>query len=299
MNIDKLKTLTSSRIKALFGFTPEVLGEMLIKILPEIERRREEVLKNRTDRKRKYVAKDGRPREITALQKVLMSLIYLRHNVRHEVVGGMFRYSADSSENAFAEVVPILRDMFPSEKWEAEKKWSKKEEKWTPDEVDYGIIDSFETPVSRPSIDDKQKKVYSGKKKEHTLKTQIITDQKGEILEINAGHDGPKADIKIYKEKKVGKPIEGKDFLGDKAYQSRDHPEIKTPHKKPKGGELSEKQKEENKLLSSLRIKVEHAIRRVKGFGILRKDYRLARGLFPMTVSAVVGLIQFSQIVAL
>jgi hypothetical protein len=299
MEIYELEKLSDSRIKALFGFAPEVLGEMLIIVLPEIERRREEGLRNRANRKRVYVANDGRPREVTALKKVLMSLIYLRHNVRHEVVGGMFRYSADTSENAFAEVVPIMRDIFPSEKWEAEKKWNRKEKEWKPDEIDYVIVDSFETAVCRPSIDEKQKKIYSGKKKEHTLKTQILTDEKGEILEIDAGHNGPKADIKLYEEKNISKWIEGKDFLGDKAYQSSRHPEIKTPHKKPKGRELSEEQKRENKVLSSMRIVVEHAIRRVKSFKILRKDYRLARGLFRMTASAVVGLIQFSRIVTL
>jgi hypothetical protein len=85
--------------------------------------------------------------------------------------------------------------------------------------------------------------------------------------------------------------------IADKAYASADHPEIKTPHKKPKGGELTEEQKAENKQISRQRIVVEHAVRRVKGWRIMRDEYRLALGLFPMVARAVVGLIQFSRII--
>lgn len=53
----------------------------------------------------------------------------------------------------------------------------------------------------------------------------------------------------------------------------------------------------ENKQLAAHRVFVEHGIRRVKAFRILRDEYRLATGLFPMIASAVVGLIQFSRII--
>ena len=39
-----------------------------------------------------------------------------------------------------------------------------------------------------------------------------------------------------------------------------------------------------------MRVHVEHGIRRVKGFRIVRENYRHAIGLFPMVVAAVVGL---------
>ena len=60
---------------------------------------------------------------------------------------------------------------------------------------------------------------------------------------------------------------------------------------------MTAEQKAENKAIARQRIVVEHAIRRIKGFRILRDDYRLALGLFPMIASAAVGLIQFSRIV--
>lgn len=296
MNFKNLNNFSTSRVKALLGLHPKVLAELLFNVLPELEKRRQLRLASRADRKRPPLPKDGRPREVLPVHKVLMTLLYLRHNVSHEVVGALLGFSADSSENAFAEVLPLLRDMFPSEKWEAEKKWRRGEPTSTPDQVDKVIIDSFETPLRRPSINDRQKRVYSGKKKRHTLKTQVVTDQKGEILCLGAPHPGPKADIKIYEEEPPPEPIADKPRLGDKAYSSKDHPEMTTPHKKPKGGELSEEKKAESKEISKQRVYVEHAIRRIKGWRIMRDEYRLATGLFAAATSALVGLIQFSRI---
>jgi len=298
MNFKQLNSFSTAKVKGLFGLHPKILAEVLFKVLPVLEQRRAERLAARPDRKRPVVEGDGRPRQVLPLHKVLMTLLYARHNVSHEVVGVLFGFSADSSENAFQEVLPLLRQMFPAEKWEAEKRWRRGEPTWTPDDVERVIIDSFETSVRRPSLQQRQRRVYSGKKKRHTLKTQIVTDQDGDILTLTAGHRGPKADLKLYEEAPLPEEIADKPRLGDKGYCSQDHPEIKTPQKKPRGGQLTEQQKAENKELSRERIVVEHGIRRVKGWRILRDEYRLALGLFPMVASAVVGLIQFSRIAA-
>jgi hypothetical protein len=292
--VKNLNQLTDSNLKNLFGFSGAILAKMMEIVLPILEAEREKKLQTRADRKRKYVGNDGRRRKVYARQKFLMTLIYLRQNVNHTVVGQMFGVSADTSENVFHEVLLILQREFPSQKWEAEKKW-RKDGKWSPAEVDYLIIDSFETPIKRSSINEKQRKKYSGKKKMHTLKSQLITDQNGEIIQINAGFDGPKSDIEIYRDTKLKKQWLAKPKLGDKAYVGED---VETPQKKPKGGELSEAEKEKNRELSAKRIRVEHGVRKVKTFKILRQDYRLETWIFPKIAETVVGLIQFSRIVA-
>lgn len=160
--------------------------------------------------------------------------------------------------------------------------------------MDYLIIDSFETPIKRSSINEKQRKKYSGKKKMHTLKSQLITDQNGEIIQIDAGFDGPQADIEIYRDTKLKQEWRAKPKLGDKAYIGED---IETPRKKPKGGELTEAEKEKNQELSAKRIRVEHGIRKVKTFKIVRQDYRLGTWMYRKIAETVVGLIQYSRIV--
>ncbi|MCA1628503.1 MAG: transposase [Acidobacteria bacterium] len=231
------------------------------------------------------------------MQKVLMCLLYLRHNTSHEVVGRMFSKSADTSENAFVEVLPVLKRLFPNQKWEAEKRHGSGEQKWTPARVECVIVDSFETPVERPSNNERQKRLYSGKKKRHTLKTQIYTDQSGTILSVGNAHRGPTADIKIYREEPIAAGLTEKPRMADKAYCDGKHPEIETPLKKPKGKELSAEQKAANKELSKKRVRVEHGIRRVKGWRIVRDEYRMPVGLFTSVTSVVVGLLQFATIV--
>ncbi len=232
-------------------------------VLPELERRRTARLQKRRGRKRAFVAHDGRPRSVQPSQKLLMCLLYLRHNTSHEVVGRMFSFSADTSENAFAEVLPLLRDLFPNQKWEAERRYGQAEEKWTPSEVERVLIDSFETPLRRPSNSERRKRYYSGKKRRHTLKTQVATDQKGAVLCVGNPHRGPQADIKVYEEDGLPKEIRDIPKLGDKAYCDQKHPEVVTPHKKPRGQELSDEQRAENKQLARQRVYVEHGIRRV------------------------------------
>jgi DDE superfamily endonuclease/Helix-turn-helix of DDE superfamily endonuclease len=281
-------------VKALLGFHPTILSEILTRLLPELEHRRALSLDRRPDRKRRRVDNDGRPRAILPVHKALMALMYLRHNVSHEVVGGLFGWSADASENAFHDVMPALRDLFPKEKWEAVARHRPAETKWTPDAVEYAIIDSFETPIARPSLNERQKRVYSGKKKQHTLKTQVVTDQDGAILDVTSGFRGPEADQNVYRATPLAPDLTNKVKLGDKGYVGTD---IRTPTKKPKGGELTAEQREANRRLSAKRIRVEHAIRRIKAFRIVRDEFRLGLGLFAPTVSAVVGLMQFADII--
>jgi len=297
VKINCLKRHSAQSIKALFGLQPKVLAEVMFLTLPELENQRTNRLKQRHGRKRRFHARDGRPCEVKPFQKVLLCLLYLRHNTSHEVVGRMFSKSADTSENAFVEVLPVLKRLFPNEKWEAEKRYGSRDQKWTPSKVERVIVDSFETYLPRPSQNERQKRLYSGKKKRHTIKTQVYTDEQGGILSVGKAYRGPKADLKIYEEEPIAELLKEKPRMGDKAYCDRKHPEIETPMKKPKGKELSAEQLAANKELSKKRVRVEHGIRRVKGWRIVRDEYRMPLGLFASVTSAVAGLIQFATIV--
>lgn len=294
MNLTNLKSFPENRLKSLFGLEPDILAQVIIKVLPALEQNRQLRLRNAPDRKRRFITRDGRPPEMQPIHKLLITLLYLRHNTSATVVGQMFGFSADSVEkNALPEVISVLKELFPAARWEAVKRH--RNEKWNADEVDKIIVDSFETPIPRPSLNERQKRVYSGKKKRHTLKTQIITDHTGRILDVNSGHRGPKADVKIWNETVLPDEIKEKPKLGDKAYVGAKKL-TKIPKKRPKGGALSEAEKTENRLISQARIYVEHAIRKVKGFRVVRDEYRLAQGIFPTVVSAIVGLIQFANL---
>jgi len=117
----------------------------------------------------------------------------------------------------------------------------------------------------------KSKKNYSGKKKKHTYKNQfIILPQAQDIVDVIAGIPGPASDINLLREQQK-KFAARQQFKGDKGYIGEDN--VATPHKKPKNQELSEIQKQENKVFSSSRILIEHLIRLVKIFQIAAQRF--------------------------
>ena len=293
MNLEHLNAYPAEKVRALLGVTVAALSDLLAKGLPELLRRRQVERVQRPDRQR--AGGGGRHRRLNPSQEVLLTLIYLRHNVAPAVVGELFGVSADTSENTFHEVVFVLRDVCPAQRWDAEKQWKKGEPSWTPDTGERALIDSFESPVRRPSLPARQKRVYAGKKKRHTLKSQVVTDAQGEILDLDPGHRGPTADKRLYEQSTVAEHYLQAAKQGDLAYQGIAG--VQVPHKKPRGGQLTAEQRAENRRLAAVRVHVEHGIRRLKGWRIVRDDYRIALGLFPLIASTVAGLVQLMRIV--
>ena len=60
--------------------------------------------------------------------------------------------------------------------------------------------------------------------------------------------------------------------------------------------ELTPEQKAENQHLARQRVYVEHGVRRVKAWRIMRGEFRLGIGLFSLVASATVGLAHLSRI---
>ena len=84
------------------------------------------------------------------------------------------------------------------------------------------LVDSFEQARQRPEDNEEQKKYYSGKKKQHTFKNQVIGFPKGEeIVDILVGERGPEADINLLK-KQPKKLSKNQKYEGDKGYQGAD-----------------------------------------------------------------------------
>jgi hypothetical protein len=288
-----LHPLSAPQLRALCGLSAPALERLLEAAVPVLLTRRQERQAGRAQRQR---AVGGvRKRRLRPEQEILLTLIYLRHNVAHAVVGALFGVSADTSENTFYEVIAVLQEVCPAERWDAEKRWKRGEPAWTPTPADQVLIDSFETPVSRPSQDEAQRRCYSGKKKRHTLKSQVVTNGDGEVLEIDPGHRGPRSAKKRYEASGVAERYPEAEKRADLGYQGL--VDVKVPHKKPKGGTLSPEQLEANRQHASLRVRVEHGIRRLKAFRILRDQYRLARGLFPRMAFVVVGLVHLQRLV--
>ncbi len=123
------------------------------------------------------------------------------------------------------------------------------------------IVDGTEREIERPKNKTKQKDYYSGKKKEHTVKNQVIINpRKKKILYVSKTITGRVHDKKALVEDGVLilAPPKSKG-LGDLAYQGvkEDCPWLNmvTPIKRRPCHKLSEAEKITNKTLSAVRVK--------------------------------------------
>jgi IS5 family transposase len=82
------------------------------------------------------------------------------------------------------------------------------------------------------------------------------------------------------------------ELVGDSGYQGikKFHEKSRTPHKGWRKRPLTKEQRTENRLLSKVRIVVEHVICRLKVFRILKEVYRNRRRRFGLRVSLIAGL---------
>ena len=144
-------------------------------------------------------------------------------------------------------------------------------------EVKTVIFDATERPVQRPQDDDKQREHYSGKKKRHTRKHITGTTRDKRVIILTEAEPGKIHDIRqLRKAVLVDNIPDEVGIEGDLGFQGlqKEFVNIQLPHKKPRGKELSEIQKEENKALSAQRVVCEHAHAGVKRYNSVTSIYR-------------------------
>lgn len=151
------------------------------------------------------------------------------------------------------------------------------------------LMDVMESPIERPKKH--QKRFYSGKQGEHTLKTQVVLgEQTGKIICL--AHDkGRTHDFKLFKKTNL-RFHQLLRVIGDKGYQgiTKFHGNSETPIKKPRGGKLTKEQKQYNRQLNRLRIAVEYINRRLKIFKILSYRYRNRHRRFGLRANLIAGI---------
>lgn len=151
-------------------------------------------------------------------------------------------------------------------------------------------VDSYEQVRERPMDNELQEKYYSGKKSNHTFKSQmIILPDDQDIVDVIAGELGPKSDITLFRENRERFDAKQK-FKGDLAYVGEDL--IETPIKKQKKRELNIEQKESNKKFSQARIFVEHRIHSVKIFRVIQERFRLNSKKYEQVMLTICGLVR-------
>lgn len=140
----------------------------------------------------------------------------------------------------------------------------------------------------------KQKKFYSGKKKKHTIKSQVIVAQKTKKIICTEFAPGKKHDFRLFKESKIFlhpaiKAITDTGFQG----LSKIHANTEMPKKATKKNPLSKQEKKMNTCTSRKRIINEHVIRSVKRFKLVADRYRNRRKRFGLRFNFIASVHNF------
>jgi hypothetical protein len=136
--------------------------------------------------------------------------------------------------------------------------------------------DATERPIERKADYDAQKDDYSGKSKDHTRKNEIVSDQASEVLYVSPTYSGKTHDKALLDEEDLTW-LCGIKLRQDTGYQGYIPVGVTViqPTKKPRGGTLTEQQKEVNRTISKERVGIEHAIAGIKRLRILKERIRL------------------------
>lgn len=225
----------------------------------------------------------GRPHDHGPHDRLLMALVWLRIYPTYEVLGFFFdlhKRNAQLNVRAVLEVLDTLDD-FPFDRpTHDRKKLRSAAEVMTAFPQVRVIIDGKEQRTLRPTGYDAQKPYYSGKKKTHTLKNQVVVDPCGRIETVSATvPGGANHDLTLLRGSGVLERLtESEGAMVDKGYigVKNDYPgvPIVIPFKASRNHPLSAEQEAFNREVARHRIVVEHTMAQLNRFTVLRHVFR-------------------------
>jgi hypothetical protein len=242
----------------------------------------------------------GRKYELPPRDHLLLAVVWLRRYPTNAVLGYLFGVSEYIALRAVQRVVPLLEAAgratmrLPDPGRGRRRDLDALLADTPPLAV---LIDTFEQRVQRPTDRAEADTYYSGKKRQHTLKSQVAVDEvTGAIVDVADSVRGPTADITLCKESGVLDRLPpGVGARGDLAYVgiADAHPQGlgATPRKKPRGQPRPEADIAYNRAFARRRVTVEHTIGRVRRYEALAQTDRHHRRGHTARVRAVAGLV--------
>jgi hypothetical protein len=223
------------------------------------------------------IKKGGRPPILATIKdKLFFILFYFKTYPLQEVMAFSFEMSQGEANEMIHELSLVLKMTLQKTDFLPPRLSADILAKLENEDSQYYAIDGTERPIVRPSNSGAQKNFFSGKKGRHTIKNMMITGiDDYQIKGLGATHEGKKHDKKICDEEQIVLPKESICYA-DTAFIGYEIENVKIirPKKKPRGGELTLDEKKENRLISSIRIAVEHVISGVKRCRIVKDIFR-------------------------
>ncbi len=273
LNIERI--LSQDRLlRATTGLNRKAFEDLLVKF--------EEVYLSwpqKREKPRKRRLGGGRKARLTTIkEKLFYILFYFKCYPTFDLAAVLFDFDRSQANRWVHRLQPILEKTLGEKKVLPLRKLSSIDEFIehfpTVKEV---IVDGTERPICRPKDPEKQKDYFSGKKKRHTSKNLAATSKDKKILVLTPSTTGKTHDKKIQDhEDIIGGIPDDIPVLGDLGFQGvqKQYINVHLPHKKPRGGELTPEQKQENRELAQERVVCENAFAGVKRYNAVSDIYR-------------------------
>lgn len=210
-------------------------------------------------------------------------LLYYRSYITQLFVGFLFGIDDSRVYRIIQKLEPIL----------AKEMALTKTKHLSQEKVETLIIDATEQPIERPSRN--QKQYYSGKKKRHTIKTEIRITRKGRIVHVSRSSRWAMHNFALHK-KEPPIPPDRRVFV-DSGYQGLDkrHQATELPYKATQTKSLDREEKEYNHALSRYRVIVENSIGDIKTFQILSDRYRNTHQRYGIKFHIIAGIVNLKN----
>jgi len=224
----------------------------------------------------------GRNYKLSIQQMLMMLLLYYRSYSTQMQIGFMFGIDDSRVCRIIKKLEPLVARIVAIKK-----------NRTLSYEETAQLIDVTEQVVERPKK--KQKHYFSGKKRRHTLKTEVRVTSDGRIINISKSYKGKTHDFKIHKESDPV-PIATRVYA-DSGYQglNKRTKNARIPIKKSKKKPLCYWEKLYNKIVAKRRIKVENVIAEVKNFRILSHRYRNKRKGYNLKFNIISGIVNLKN----
>jgi hypothetical protein len=270
--------------RQLTGITPTVFDKLLADLTPRYEQA-DARRKSRPTRQRRIGG--GRKHALDLADRLLMLLIYYRTYTTHAFLGFLFGMDDSAVCRNINPLQPLLAGIF---------RIPERRIRLDPEEMRELFFDATERPARRPARG--QRAYYSGKKKRHTLKNQVVVarrtkppgpgpkPQRLRIAAVCETHPGSVHDKKLYDRSRAVAPPDAR-RTGDTAYLGTG---LETPSRRPRGGELTAGQRERNGRIARRRIVAEHGIGKMKIWRIAAERYRNPERRHTLVMKNVAGL---------
>jgi hypothetical protein len=270
---------------SLTGMTPTQFHALTDDFAPHYRRHRAVATTTRRGRApRRRAAGAGRRHAHDLRGRLLLALVWLKVYPTYEVLGLLFGLDKGNARRNLLDILEALDsfDDFPFDRPDGDPA---RRPAHSVGEVMAAfpqvrlVIDSKEQRTQRPGGHERQKPFYSGKKRAHTLKTQLAVSPAGRIESVSPSVVGSVNDVRLLRETGLlGRLAEGEAALTDKGYEGADKGErpgvLVRPKKDRKRNSCTEEDQARNRLIAQHRIVVEHVIAQLNRFTVLRQVWR-------------------------